>query len=138
MRNRLAHRDPCRGRSTGQVDLTDAWLIAVWLNDPSDPALPSGIGEPGGPAASLSPDPSTVTFADDGAWHRFTVAASVSDNRLTPGQTFELSATVRNRGIEQAAPTTLRYYRSDDATIDATDTPVGTSAVKGGDDPESF
>ena len=59
----------------GQVDLTDAWLIAVYLNDPSDPALPSGIGEPVGPAASLSPDPSTVTFVDDGAWHRFTVAA---------------------------------------------------------------
>ncbi len=59
----------------GQVDLTDAYLIAVWLNDPSDPSLPAGIGEPVGPAASLSPDPSTVTFADDGAWHRFTVAA---------------------------------------------------------------
>ena len=59
----------------GQVDLTDAWLIAAYLNDPSDPALPAGIGEPVGPAASLSPDPSTVTFADDGAWHRFTVEA---------------------------------------------------------------
>ena len=47
----------------GQVDLTDGWLIAVYLNDPSDPALRSGIGEPVGPAASLSPDPSTVTFA---------------------------------------------------------------------------
>ena len=57
-----------------------------------------------------------------------TVEASVSDNRPTPGQSFELSVTVRNRGTEQAA-TTLRYYRSDDATIDATDTPVGTAAV---------
>ena len=28
-----------------------------------------------GPAASLSPDPSTVTFAADGAWHRFTIQA---------------------------------------------------------------
>ena len=60
----------------GQVDLVDAWLIAVWLNDPSDPSLPAGIGEPVGPAASLSPDPSTVTFASDGAWHRFTVDAA--------------------------------------------------------------
>ena len=59
----------------GQVDLADAWVIAAYLNDPSDPALPAGIGEPVGPAASLSPDPSTVTFADDGAWHRFTVKA---------------------------------------------------------------
>ena len=60
----------------GQVDLADAWLIAAYLNDPSDPSLPAGIGEPVGPAASLSPDPSTVTFASDGAWHRFTVDAA--------------------------------------------------------------
>ena len=60
----------------GQVDLSDAWLIAAYLNDPSDPALPAGIGQPVGAAlASLSPDPSTVTFSDDGAWHRFTVEA---------------------------------------------------------------
>ena len=53
----------------GQINLSDAWLIAAYLNDPSDPSLPSGIGQPaGGAAASLSPDPSTVTFADDGAW----------------------------------------------------------------------
>ena len=59
----------------GQVDLADAWLIAAYLNDPSDPSLPPGIGESVGPAASLSPDPSSVTFASDGAWHRFTVEA---------------------------------------------------------------
>ena len=59
----------------GRVDLADAWLIAAWLNDPSDPSLPAGIGQAVGPAASLSPDPATVTFADDGAWHRFTVEA---------------------------------------------------------------
>ena len=60
----------------GRVDLADAWLIAAYLNDPSDPSLPAGIGEPVGPAASLSPDPSTVTLAADGAWHRFTVQAA--------------------------------------------------------------
>ncbi len=57
------------------------------------------------------------------------VRASVSDNTLTPGQSFTLSVTVRNHGTEQAAATTLRYYRSDDATIDATDTEVGTDGV---------
>ena len=60
----------------GEVGLADAWLIAAYLNDPSDPSLPAGIGEPVGPAASLSPAPSTVTFASDGAWHRFTVDAA--------------------------------------------------------------
>ena len=200
----------------GRVDLSDAWLIAVWLKDPSDPALPSGIGEPVGPAASLSPDPSTVTFADDGAWHRFTVAAgepvsvvanpgadtprleittrsgrgnycpaeadddasredgqvvylagcaigaatlelrreadgtvlrtyifevtgspadlvveavSVSDSTLTPGESFTLSATVRNQGTGAASATTLRWYRSSNRRITTRDTQVGTDAV---------
>ena len=57
------------------------------------------------------------------------VRASVSNNLRTPGQSFTLSATVRNRGTEQAAATTLRYYRSDDATISTRDTRVGTDAV---------
>ena len=199
----------------GRVDLADAYLIAAYLSDPSDPSLPSGIGEPVGPAASLSPDPSTVTFADDGAWHRFTVEAgepvsvvanpgttprleitiyssgsnfcpaeadddvsrqdgqvvylagcatgpatvelrrpsdgtvlnaytfevtgspadlvvesvSVSDSTLTPGQSFTLSATVRNQGTGQSAATTLRYYRSSNRTISTGDTQVGTDPV---------
>ena len=199
----------------GEVGLADAWLIAAYLNDPSDPSLPAGIGEPVGPAASLSPDPSTVTFASDGAWHRFTVDAagpvtvvanpegtprleittrsgrgnycpaeaeddvsrqdgqsvylagcasgpatvelrrpsdgtvlntytfevtgspadlvvestSVSDSTLTPGQSFTLSATVRNQGTGQSAATTLRYYRSSNRTISTRDTQVGTDAV---------
>ena len=46
-----------------------------------------------------------------------------------PGQSFTLTATVRNQGPDQAASTTLRYYRSDDATIDDNDTPVGADAV---------
>ena len=45
------------------------------------------------------------------------------------GQSFTLRATVRNQGPDQAGSTTLRYYRSDDATIDATDTPIGTDDV---------
>ena len=57
------------------------------------------------------------------------VQVSVSDNRRTPGQSFILSATVRNQGGEQAAATTLRYYRSDDATISTQDTRVGTDEV---------
>ena len=200
----------------GQVDLSDAWTIAAYLNDPTDSALPAGIGEAVVPAASLSPDPSTVSFADDGAWHRFTVEAgepitvvanpagtprrleittrsgrgnycpaeaeddgsredgqsvylagctegpatvelrreadgtvlgtytfevtgspadlvvqaiSVSDDSLTPGESFTLSATVRNQGSGEAAATTLRYYRSSNRTISTQDTQVGTDQV---------
>ena len=43
--------------AVGQIDLTDASLIAVYLNDPSDPSLPAGLGEPVGPSAWLSPNP---------------------------------------------------------------------------------
>ena len=200
----------------GQVALADAWVIAAYLNDSSDPSLPAGIGEPVASAASLSPEPSTVTFADDGAWHRFTVAAgepvsvvanpegtprrleittrsgrgnfcpaepdddqsrqdgqtiylsgctsgqatvelrresdgtvlrtyafevtrspadlvvesvSVSASTLTTGQSFTLSATVRNQGTAGADATTLRYYRSSNRTISTQDTRVGTDAV---------
>ena len=45
------------------------------------------------------------------------------------GQSFTLRATVRNQGPAEAGSTTLRYYRSDDATIDAADTPIGSDAV---------
>ena len=54
---------------------------------------------------------------------------SVRDSTLTPGQTFTLSATVRNSGTGQSATTTLRYYRSSDATISTGDTAVGTDSV---------
>ena len=56
---------------------------------------------------------------------------SVNDNTLTTGQSFTLSATVRNQGNGQSAATTLRYYRSSDAAISTGDTSVGTDAVDG-------
>ena len=53
----------------------------------------------------------------------------VNDNTLSTGQSFTLRATVRNRGDGASASTTLRYYRSTNATISASDTRVGTDAV---------
>ena len=47
------------------------------------------------------------------------------------GGAFTLSATVSNDGDGAAAATTLRYYRSTDATITTADTAVGTDAVLG-------
>ena len=57
------------------------------------------------------------------------VSASVDDGNLNTGDSFTLSATVRNAGDEQSAATTLRYYRSTDSTISSSDTQVGTDAV---------
>ena len=54
---------------------------------------------------------------------------SVDDSSPETGGSFTLSATVSNDGDGAAATTTLRYYRSTDATITSSDTEVGTDAV---------
>ena len=56
---------------------------------------------------------------------------SVSDNSPNADGSFTLSATVRNDGDGEAAATTLRYYRSSNATISRSDTQVGTDSVSG-------
>ena len=56
-------------------------------------------------------------------------APSVSNSAPAVGATFTLSATVRNAGDESSAATTLRYYRSTDATITTSDTQVGTDEL---------
>ena len=58
-------------------------------------------------------------------------SAGVTASALDTGQSFTLSATVRNRGDAAAAATTLRWYRSADAAISSADTAAGTDAVSG-------
>ena len=58
-------------------------------------------------------------------------APSVDDSSPTTGESFTLSATVRNQGDGSSAATTLRYYRSADSTISSSDTAVGTDPVGG-------
>ena len=55
---------------------------------------------------------------------------TVSDSSPETGATFTLSATVTNAGNGSSAATTLRYYRSTDATISSSDTAVGTDSVR--------
>ncbi len=57
------------------------------------------------------------------------VAVVVPDGEVAPGGSFELRATVRNRGGAASSSTTLRYYRSSDASIATSDAEVGTDAV---------
>ena len=59
------------------------------------------------------------------------VAASASEAELSPGEAFELTATVGNVGDRRASATTLRYYRSADAMIATGDTEVGTDPLAG-------
>jgi subtilase family serine protease len=55
----------------------------------------------------------------------------VSNSAPAVGTTFTVSATVRNAGDEASAVTTMRFYRSTDATITTSDTEVGTDTVGG-------
>ena len=97
----------------GQVDPSDARLLSAYLRDPTDPALPSGIGEP-----------VVVSIPD-----LIVESVSVRDSTVGTGQSFTLSATVRNQGTGQSAATTLRWYRSDDATISTLDLQIGIGQV---------
>ena len=56
---------------------------------------------------------------------------TVSDSSPNAGASLTLSATVRNQGNGSSSSTTLRYYRSTDATITTSDTEVGTDPVLG-------
>ena len=58
-----------------------------------------------------------------------TVSASVDDAEVKYGTDLTLSATVTNSGKASSTATTLRYYRSTDATISSSDTALGTDAV---------
>ena len=91
--------------------------------------------DPGGLTAT---QPVTVTVGQDDlpttpgsqASPDLVVASpSVSDSRPAAGATFALSATVRNGGDGDSPATTLRYYRSADATVTTSDAEVGTDAV---------
>ena len=70
-------------------------------------------------------DPTTTTTGSD----LVVGSPSVSDDSPVTGAVFTLSVTVRNGGDGAAAATTLRYYRSADATITTSDTAAGTDAV---------
>ena len=56
---------------------------------------------------------------------------AVDDATPAAGSSFTFKATVRNRGDGSADATTLRYYRSSNATISTGDTQVGTDSVSG-------
>ena len=57
------------------------------------------------------------------------ISPTVSNTSPLEGGSFTLSATVSNAGDGASAATTLRYYRSADATISSADLEVGTDAV---------
>ena len=71
----------------------------------------------------------TDSASSEGGPDLIVQSPSVSTVTLTPGQAFTLQVTVHNQGDEQAAATMLHYYRSNNSTITASDTEVGTDAI---------
>ena len=57
------------------------------------------------------------------------VTASADKGELSPGEPFGLAASVRNVGDADASTTTLRYYRSADASITAGDAEAGNAVA---------
>ena len=87
----------------------------------------SDVSRRGRPAGS--PPPTEVVDATKLARPDLWVSASASDSDLSPNEAFDLTATVGNRGGRGASATTLRYYRSDDPAISASDAELGTDPV---------
>ena len=94
--------------------------VGAW----SDTSQGRTAGSGGGGQPPPPPPPPPPGFPD-----LVVQSVSVSDSYLDGGESFTLSATVRNRGDVAAAATTLRYYRSSNAIISATDTQVGSDSV---------
>ena len=82
-------------------------------------------------AASFGGPPPSTGGGNGGSPDLVVQSPSVSNNNVASGATFTLGATVRNQGNGSSAATTLRYYRSTDATVSTSDTRVGTDAVSG-------
>ena len=98
--------------------------VAVVVAASGEPGQPPGR-EPLDPA---SPGPGPPEPAPSGV--DLTVAAPMaSDANPAAGASFTLSATVVNRGTAFSEFTSLRFFRSTDATISVADTEVGVADV---------
>ena len=73
--------------------------------------------------------PVTLTVSDPESPDLVVETPLVSNDYLFPGDSFTLSATVRNQGTAAAPATTLRFYQSLDTTITTSDTEIGTADV---------
>ena len=95
--------------------ITTAGAVACWGDDSHGQSTPP---------AELSSNTLSSTAPD-----LVVRSASVSDSNVEAGDTFTFSATVYNQGDGAASATTLRYYQSTDATVDANDRAVSTDRV---------
>ena len=119
----LGQSDRFNGLPLPDFDAPESFAVSpddrhVYLSTPSHGIVILARGAP--PAADQSAGPDLVVGS-----------ASVDNAGPAPGAAFTLSAAVRNEGDGESAATTLRFYRSADATITRRDMAVGSTAVPG-------
>ena len=73
----------------------------------------------------------TVTVGAASAPDLIVSTFTVDNSSPVPGQYFTLNATVNNQGNGSSSSTTLRYYRSTDATITTSDAIISTAGISG-------
>ena len=96
--------------------------------DPNPDRDPDPNSNPN-PNPDRDPDPDPDPDSDPSNPDLMVVVLSVDDSSPATGASLTLSAILWNAGDGESPATTLRYYRSTDATITTGDTPVGTDAV---------
>ena len=133
--------------SVSRLDASESGDESISLDAPSTPgtyyygACVEAVSGESDTTNNCSPAV-TVTVGAAPAPDLVVDAPTVDTSAPTAGASFTLNATVRNQGSGSSSSTTLRYYRSTDATITTSDTSVGTDSVSGlnasGSSPESI
>ena len=108
---------------TGSLDITSTEpIVTLSLNFEADPVFSSLP-----PAETVNPPESHP--GGDPDLTIYSITAFTNPSGTPAGGAFSLAAGVRNVGDGASPATTLRYYRSTDATITSGDTSVGTDAL---------
>ena len=122
--------------SVSRLDASKSGAESVSLTAPSTPgtyyygACVDAVSEESNTANNCSSNVTVIVSAATAP--DLTVdTPTVDDSTLETGDSFTLSATVRNQDDGSAGSTTLRYYRSSDSTITTSDTEVRTDSVSG-------
>ena len=152
LRASFSFTDPDGDRLTYTASASNTSVATISISRIGGVATINGVAEGTSTIRITATDPGglsatgtfvvTVEAAGSGAPDLVVQSPAVDDDTPDAGASFTFSATVRNRGDGQSGSTTLRYYRSSNATISSSDTEVGTDAVgslrAGGSSPETI
>jgi len=112
------------GAATVNVPVTPIDDTLVESNETVVLSLSGNVGYlPGNPAAA------TVTIVSDDVAPDLVVSALTAPTTGGAGSAISVSATTKNQGSGSAAASNTRYYLSANTSVDAGDTPLGSSAI---------